>query len=134
MPLAAFRTFLQDARSAAGQSLLFFVVIAFVIVLAIPILQRAGILSDTVAVPPGSGLPDATEFRMVTLLPKDGIPAIFSPGFVSAEEADEEFFEPDDLVIGVEIEGDARAYGIAHLSSHEIVNDVVGGKPIAVTW
>ena len=42
--------------------------------------------------------------------------------------------DPDDLVIGVEIDGDARAYGVAYLSNHEIVNDVVGGRPIAVTW
>jgi len=37
-------------------------------------------------------------------------------------------------VIGVEIGGEARAYGTAFLSGHEVVNDVVGGRPIAVTW
>jgi hypothetical protein len=39
-----------------------------------------------------------------------------------------------ELILGVEIEGDARAYSVPLLSRHEIVNDVVGGKPIAVTW
>jgi hypothetical protein len=37
-------------------------------------------------------------------------------------------------VIGVYINGDARAYPIRMLSRHEIVNDVVGGEYIAVTW
>ena len=40
----------------------------------------------------------------------------------------------DELVIGVSIDGDHRAYSVPHLSRHEIVNDVVGGRPIAVTW
>ena len=39
-----------------------------------------------------------------------------------------------DLIIGVSINGEHKAYSTAFLSSHEIVNDVVGGKPVAVTW
>jgi len=73
------------------------------------------------------------EFEIVTLLPRDAIPAIDDPEFLSAEEADEEY-APDELVIGVNYEGDARAYSIPYLSRHEIVNDTVGGKKIAVTW
>ena len=73
------------------------------------------------------------ELQIVTLLPRDGIPAIDHPEFLSAIEADEEY-APDELVIGVEFEGDARAYSIPHLSRHEIVNDTVGGRKIAVTW
>ena len=73
------------------------------------------------------------EYRIVTLLPPDAIPAISDPSFVSADEADDQY-ENDELVLGVEIDGDARAYSIPLLSRHEIVNDVVGGKPIAVTW
>ena len=41
---------------------------------------------------------------------------------------------PEELVIGLSINGDSRAYPINILSRHEIVNDVVGGKPVAVTW
>ena len=37
-------------------------------------------------------------------------------------------------VIGVNINGESRAYPIPYLSAHEIVNDVVGGQPIAATW
>ena len=36
--------------------------------------------------------------------------------------------------MGVSINGEHRAYGTAFLSSREIVNDTVGGRPIAVTW
>lgn len=73
------------------------------------------------------------ELEIVTLLPRDGIPAIDNPQFLSAEEADEEY-APEELVIGVNYEGDARAYSIPFLSSREIVNDTVGGKKVAVTW
>ncbi len=73
------------------------------------------------------------DLEIVTLLPFDGIPAIDDPVFLDARQADEEY-APDELVIGVEFNGDARAYSIPLLSSHEIVNDTVGGEQIAVTW
>jgi hypothetical protein len=37
-------------------------------------------------------------------------------------------------VIGLEIDGDARAYATAFLSTHEIANETIGGLPVAVTW
>ena len=73
------------------------------------------------------------DLEIVTVLAKDAIPAIRSPEFVGAADA-EEWMNADEPVIGVEIEGDARAYPVAMLSRHEIVNDMVGGAPIAVTW
>ena len=73
------------------------------------------------------------DLRIVTLLPKDAIPAIFDPQFLTAEEADD-WYSPDELVLGVEIDGDARAYSVPYLSGREIVNDEVGGRKIAVTW
>lgn len=73
----------------------------------------------------------ADEIR--TLLPKDGIPSIDKPEFATAQAGDK-FMRPDELVIGVDIGGDRRAYSVPLLSSHEIVNDVVGGRKIAVTW
>lgn len=65
--------------------------------------------------------------------PKDGIPSIDTPKFMSAEEADE-FLDPDDIVIGLFYKGEARAYPHRILVWHEIVNDVVAGDPVAVTW
>ena len=73
------------------------------------------------------------EFEIITLLPPDAIPAIDNPGFLTPEEADD-FYDSDELVMGVVFNGDARAYSVPHLSRHEIVNDEVGGVKIAVTW
>lgn len=75
----------------------------------------------------------APEDEIRTLLPKDAIPSIDAPAFAGAEDA-EEFMRPDEMVIGVNIGGDKRAYAVPLLSSHEIVNDVVGGRAVAVTW
>lgn len=74
------------------------------------------------------------DLDIVTLLPFDGIPAIDNPEFFPDIEAANKNYNDGELVLGVEIDGDARAYSVPLLSSHEIVNDVVGGKPIAVTW
>jgi hypothetical protein len=73
------------------------------------------------------------ELEMVTLLPRDAIPAVDNPEFLTAAEADA-FYDADELVIGVVFDGDARAYSIPYLSNREIVNDTVGGVKIAVTW
>ena len=63
--------------------------------------------------------------------PKDGIPSIDDPVFVAASEIDIDDVEP---VIAVAIEDEARAYPVRILMWHEIVNDVVGGVPVAVTF
>ena len=87
----------------------------------------------------GTSLPSASpeptptrEFEIITVIPRDAIRAILEPEFLSVEEAI--YHEPDEPVLGVSINGDNRAYSIPQLSRHEIVNDVVGGVPIAVTW
>ncbi len=64
--------------------------------------------------------------------PRDGIPALFAPAMVPAAEAG--FLEEDDRVLGLEVGGDARAYPLRILSWHELVNDIVGGKPLLVSW
>jgi len=65
------------------------------------------------------------------LLTRDGIPPVYEPTFVTAERID---WSEDDLVLGVEIDGDARAYAIGYLSSREMVIDRVAGIPVLVTW
>jgi hypothetical protein len=65
--------------------------------------------------------------------PKDGIPAIDDPKFVTVEQADE-WLQPQEPVILFEQNGDARAYPLQILMWHEIVNDVVGGDPVMVTF
>ncbi|PKP70680.1 MAG: hypothetical protein CVT82_05925 [Alphaproteobacteria bacterium HGW-Alphaproteobacteria-4] len=65
--------------------------------------------------------------------PKDGIPAIDAPAFQTLAELST---RPDDRepVISVELGGQARAYPVAILMWHEIVNDTFAGTPIAVTY
>lgn len=65
-------------------------------------------------------------------LPKDAIPAIDRPRFVSADRAT--FVNPNEPVIGVVLNSEARAYPTWLLNGHEIVNDRIGTRAIAVTW
>ena len=67
-----------------------------------------------------------------TILPEDAIPALVGPSYIPATAASD--VRGDEEVIGVFINGDARAFPIATLSAHEIVDDVIGGQPLAVTW
>ena len=70
---------------------------------------------------------------MYTVLGPDAIPAVDAPVFVSREEA-ESFMDDGEPVIGLVIDGEARAYSLYHLDHHEIVNDTVAGRKVAVTW
>jgi hypothetical protein len=64
---------------------------------------------------------------------RDGIPSIDSPKFAEIAELEDDL-DPEEPVIGLEIGGDARAYPLRILTWHEIVNDVVGAVPVAVTY
>jgi hypothetical protein len=65
--------------------------------------------------------------------PPDGIPAIDRPVFVSAAGA-AIWLVPKEPVLALEVKGDARAYPLQILMWHEIVNDVVGGVPVTITF
>jgi hypothetical protein len=65
--------------------------------------------------------------------PKDGIPAIMAPQFKPV--AEEAAIAPREPVIALEVDGATpRAYPVRYLTWHEIVNDEVGGQPVAVTF
>ena len=64
--------------------------------------------------------------------PKDGIPSIDNPVFANVQGS--QFMSDSDTVVGVEINGEVKAYPIFILVWHEIVNDNVGGTPVAVTY
>jgi hypothetical protein len=66
-------------------------------------------------------------------VPRDGIPPIDSPSFSSIEAANS-WLADREPVIALEINGDARAYPLQIMTWHEIVNDSVGGIPVAVTF
>ena len=72
---------------------------------------------------------DFRRFRQ--LIPRDAIKPVYRPKFVPAQSA---VLNPQDLVIGVAINGESRAYPVGLLISREMVNDRVGGVPILVTW
>ena len=63
---------------------------------------------------------------------RDGIPSIEEPKFVTPDEAVE--LADDQLVIGVEFDGVARAYPLRILVWHEIVNDRIGTNSFCVTY
>ncbi len=71
--------------------------------------------------------------EITPVLPPDRIPSIDAPVFESIEEGDA-WLEDDWPVMFFEWNGDARAYPLAILIWHEIVNDVVGDKPVALTF
>ena len=65
------------------------------------------------------------------LLPRGRIAAVVDPQFVSAGEAD----LPDDAwILGVAVEGRAKAYSLNLLNSHEVVNDKSGETAYAAVW
>jgi len=62
----------------------------------------------------------------------DGIPPLESAPMVAAQNA--AYLEPEDVVFGVAINGDYRAYPLRILDWHEMANDVVGGEPVALAY
>jgi len=65
------------------------------------------------------------------LLPRGGIAAVFEPEFVPADRAK---ITADAWVLGVVVDGVARAYSLNLLNRHEIVNDRVGDNSFAAVW
>ena len=64
---------------------------------------------------------------------RDQIPPIDDPVFVSIAEA-EKLIAPTEPVIALEVDGERRAYPLAIMIWHEIVNDTIAGRPVAVTY
>lgn len=64
---------------------------------------------------------------------RDGIPPIDNPQFVSVEEADQ-WLDLREPVIRVSMDQSVKAYPIQILMWHEIVNDILGGTPIVVSF
>ena len=63
----------------------------------------------------------------------DGIPPLEFPTQIFPEEA-AEWINDSDIVVGVEIDGDARAYPIRIIAWHEMVNDTIGGVPVSLAY
>jgi len=62
----------------------------------------------------------------------DGIPSLDNPDMIPAGQAD--YMAGDDLVFGVKINGDTRAYPLRIMGWHEMFNDTIGGVPVALAY
>ena len=68
---------------------------------------------------------------------KDSIPSIDQPKFIAIHQRDAlrtHGITDETDVIGYVHNGEARAYPIRIMNRHELVNDIVGGKPVTVGW
>lgn len=81
-----------------------------------------------------------TEKRSINLndlispgMPRDGIPAIDNPRFVTVKDARDWLF-PSEPVITLQVNGINRAYPLEILIWHEVVNDRIGGVPVVITF
>ncbi|WP_299847975.1 DUF3179 domain-containing protein [uncultured Roseovarius sp.] len=63
---------------------------------------------------------------------KDGIPSLDNPRLITASEAS--YMRKGDLVFGVSINGDTRAYPLRIMGWHEMFNEVIGGIPVALAY
>jgi Protein of unknown function (DUF3179) len=63
---------------------------------------------------------------------KDGIPALINPELIDATSAD--YLTDDELVFGISINGDVRAYPLRIMDWHEMFNDVIGGVPVSLAY
>ena len=122
-------------RLGIAGSLAFGMALVAVGALALVWAIRSSTEAPQVAQPPAD-LPDPHERMMFDSaydqrLSRDAIPPVYTPQFVAAAEAP---LQPDELVIGLVIDGEARAYPVTTLNRREMVNDVVGGTPVLVTW
>ncbi len=64
-------------------------------------------------------------------IPRDAIRPVYEPQFLPGQSAG---LDPQELVIGVAINGESKAYPAGTLTSREMINDEVGGVPILVSW
>lgn len=65
--------------------------------------------------------------------PRDGIPSIDDPAYIGVDEADA-WIQDDEQVLAISRNGFERAYPLKIMVWHEIVNDIVGGEPILITY
>ena len=78
------------------------------------------------------------ESGFVPDVPIDAIPPLDDPfagfGWALFEPAEDSGLRDADIVVGVEVDGDARAYPVQILNFHEIVNHTVGDRELIVTY
>jgi hypothetical protein len=80
------------------------------------------------------GVPHRTRIEEIVWggVAKDGIPALTNPRHLEAEDA--AYLTEDELVFGVSLNGENRAYPLRIMNWHEMFNDVVGGRPVTLSY
>jgi len=111
--------------SAASARLLSLLLLAPVLALAI---ARPGLRAD-------DGVFSEKDFdeHMRQVVPRDAFPVLFDPPMVAAKDVGGKLRD-EDLVIGIAMKDEAKAYPVQVMGVHELVNDEIGGVPIAVSW
>lgn len=94
---------------------------------ALAVCSLAATLVPRSALAQNSDLPANFE----QILPRGRIAAITNPHYVSATEAE---ISDNSWVLGVVIDGQARAFSLTLLNHHEVVNDKIGDTPYAAVW
>ena len=94
-------------------------------------LAAAALLAGVVPAAPAIAQQQDVPEGYVQILERGGIPAIDDPVYVPAAEAQ---IREDAWVLGVVIDGQARAYSLELLNSHEVVNDTIGDTDFAAVW
>lgn len=92
-------------------------------------MAAAGITLGAVAIPLTAD--ETPPPGVEQILPRGHIAAIFEPELVPASQAD---IPPHAWVLGVVIDGQARAYSLNLLNRHEVVNDRIGERSVAAVW
>ncbi len=71
--------------------------------------------------------------ELVFAVERGSIAALLDPLIIPAAEADDQF-DPSEPILVAAVNGEERAYSLIQMGIHEIVNDEIGGVPVAVTW
>ena len=96
-------------------------------------LLRTGQFAERVHVRLPGPKPTYSQQKLRAALQRDRIHPLDEPKFIKGLDASSQM-TPSERVIGITYNGLAKAYPLSYLSIHEIVNDDIGGTPIAVTW
>ena len=72
----------------------------------------------------------SNSFRAVS---RDSFPVLHNPSMGTVEDGDR-VLQPNEWVIGIALNGEAKAYPVDVMGIHELINDAVGGTPITVCW